>query len=440
MWLASGVMVEAADMPRDLSSLVVPCRGSLVATGDLFEPYRLVDAAGGVVGSVAGYLRDLQAAGRSSATQRSYGMDLLRWFRFLWAIDVGWDRATQVEARDFCCWIQGSDKAVRPHWRRAGQDRASAVPTTARPAPAGGAGRAGVPNAVTGKPAPGPKYASSTVAHCETVLRSFYAFHLDAGSGPIVNPFPLVRGRRAGRPNAHGNPMDPVRAERSGRYRPRVPVRIPRAIPDQKFDELFAALPSHRDRALVAFWVSTGARAAELLGATNADADPGQQLITVIRKGSRSLQQLPASPDAFVWLRLYQAQLQGDAPTGADQPLWWTLRKPLRALTYHAARAMFGRANALLGSNWSLHDLRHSAAYRMARDPQMTLTDVQWVLGHAHLSTTQVYLTAPVEDMIAAVVAHHARRAQPQGSPPVDPDRLRYRQQSLDVLFGQGPA
>jgi hypothetical protein len=76
----------------------------------------------------------------------------------------------------------------------------------------------------------------------------------------------------------------------------------------------------------------------------------------------------------------------------------------------------------------------------MARDPQMTLTDVQWVLGHAHLSTTQVYLTAPVEDMIAAVVAHHARRAQPQGSPPADPDRLQYRQQSLDVLFGRGPA
>jgi hypothetical protein len=76
----------------------------------------------------------------------------------------------------------------------------------------------------------------------------------------------------------------------------------------------------------------------------------------------------------------------------------------------------------------------------MARDPQMTLTDVQWVLGHAHLSTTQVYLTAPVEDMIAAVVAHHARRAQPQASPAADADRLRYRQQSLDVLFGQGPA
>jgi hypothetical protein len=31
----------------------------------------------------------------------------------------------------------------------------------------------------------------------------------------------------------------------------------------------------------------------------------------------------------------------------------------------------------------------------MARDPQMPLTDVQWVMGHAHLSTTQRYLNQP---------------------------------------------
>jgi integrase len=36
----------------------------------------------------------------------------------------------------------------------------------------------------------------------------------------------------------------------------------------------------------------------------------------------------------------------------------------------------------VLAANWTLHDLRHTAAYRMARDPQMRLTDVQWVLGH----------------------------------------------------------
>lgn len=427
-------MTEIADAPRDLSSLVVSQRGSLEPSDDLFEPFRLVDAGGTVLEPVSAYLRELQACGRSVSTQRSYGMDLLRWFRFLWTVEVGWDQATRVEARDFCSWIQISDKPVRPHWRRAGED---VQPPSPRTQDARGA-RAGGSNPVTGKAGSGVKYAAATAAHSETVLRSFYDFHLEAGSGPMLNPFPLSRDRRGGRANAHHNPMNPFQHERTGRYRPKSVVRIPRQIPDERFDELFAALGSHRDRALVAFWVSTGARAAELLGATCADADPGQQLITVIRKGTRCLQQLPASPDAFVWLRLYQAQMQGLVPVGPDQPLWWTLRRPFRALNYHAARAMFIRANASLGSNWSLHDLRHSAAYRMARDPQMTLSDVQWVLGHAQLSTTQLYLTAPTEDVIAAVLAYHDRRAHPQPeSPEESRNRLRYRPETLSVLFGR---
>jgi len=177
--------------------------------------------------------------------------------------------------------------------------------------------------------------------------------------------------------------------ERTGRYRPKVGPGTPRSIPDVRFNELFAQLGSHRDRALVAFWVSTGARAAELLGATAGDVDPGQQLITVVRKGTRALQALPASPDAFVWLRLYEAQLHDLVPAGRDQPLWWTLRRPWRALTYDAARLMFTRANAALGANWSLHDLRHTAASRMARDPQVPLTDLQWVLGTHTLPPTR---------------------------------------------------
>jgi site-specific recombinase XerC len=230
--------------------------------------------------------------------------------------------------------------------------------------------------------------------------------------------------------------MERSRVQRSGQFRPRLPQRVPRSIPDEKFNELFALLPSLRDRALVAFWVSTGARASELLGVCQGDVEPGQQLITVIRKGTRALQQLPASPDAFVWLRLYQAQSHGLVAVGRDQPLWWTLRRPFRALTYDAARAMFTRANAVLGANWTLHDLRHTAAYRMARDPEMPLTDVQWVLGHAHLSTTQIYTSAPVDDVIASIVAHHTRQrssAGAQGESAAAP--LGYRSESLDILF-----
>ncbi|MET9029359.1 tyrosine-type recombinase/integrase [Nocardia sp. NPDC004168] len=255
---------------------------------------------------------------------------------------------------------------------------------------------------------------------------------IEAGTGPPVNPFPLARARRY----AHHNPMDRFEKQRSGLYRPRQPQHIPRQIPDEAFNELFARLSSDRDRALVAFWVSTGARAAELLGVLRGGVDVGQQLITVVRKGSRAIQQVPASPDAFVWLRLYQQQIDGRVPSGPDDRLWWTLRRPLRPLTYHAARAMFTRANELLGSNWTLHDLRHTAAYRLARDPQMPITDVQWVLGHASLTTTQIYTVPTAADVVDAVVAHHQRQSAPRPEPS-KPPTLRYRQESLDVLFGR---
>jgi integrase len=409
---------------QDLAALVVPQAGALRATGRRFEPYQLADPSGELVGAAALFFSDLQACGRPATTQRSYGMDLLRWFRFIWAVGVPWDQATRAEACDFIRWLQVAGKPARPHWRHPDS-----------PAPARQAGRP-VPNPVTGKAPPGPGYAPSTVAHCETVARAFYEFHVQAGTGPMVNPFPLARGR-AGRPHAHRSPLEPFRTERAGLYRPRVTRRRPRQIPDEKFSELFAALGSHRDRALVAFWVSAGVRASELLGATAGDADAGQQLITVIRKGSRALQPVPASADAFVWLRLYQAQMTGLVPAGRDQALWWTLRRPFRPLTYHAAHRMFTRASAALGANWSLHDLRHTAAYRMARDPQMPLTDIQWVLGHVHLSTTELYLSPLPEDVIAGVLAFHQRRGGQQATPP-QPAIPGYRAESLDVLFGPG--
>ncbi|HTX95682.1 MAG TPA: site-specific integrase [Mycobacterium sp.] len=348
------------------------------------------------------FFADLLAAGRSGATVRSYGMALLRWFRFLWAIDVVWDRATRPEARDFCRWLE----------------------VTNGPKGAGPRSRAAAP------------YSVAVRRHSETVLRCFYDFHRDVGTGPMVNPFPLDRSRRGGRAHAHHNPMEPYRNTRSGLYRPRVVKRVPRSIPDEAFNEIFAHLPSHRDRALVAFYVSTGARASELLSVTQGGVDPGRQLITVVRKGSQEKQELPASSDAFVWLRLYQVEMEGLIPGGQTKPLWWTRRKPLRPLTYHAVHRMFERVNANAGTTATLHALRHTAAYRMAQDPAMPLSDVQYVLGHAQLTTTQIYLTPRKEDVIERVLAHHTDqiRKAAQGTPPPAPG---YRAETLKLLFGR---
>lgn len=334
-------MVDGVDVERDLSTLLVPRVGAVRSTSDPWEPVQLLNGGGGSVTPVAEFLKELQAMGRPAATQRSYAMDLLRWFRFIWAVEMPWDQVTRVEARDFCRWLTVRDKPSHN----------GSVEGSVR----------GAPNPVTGRAGPGERYSATTRTHSETVLRVFYDFHRDAGSGPMVNPFPLSRDRRGGRANAHHNPMEPFRNERVGLYRPRLVKRIPRCIPDDMFNRVFAELGSHRDRALVALWVSTAARAAELLGVRCGDVDPGQQLITVVRKGSRAIQQLPASPDAFVWLRLYQAGLGEGVPTGRDDPLWLTRRRPVRPLNYHAARAMFARAAGALGANWTLHDLRHTA-------------------------------------------------------------------------------
>jgi hypothetical protein len=124
--------------------------GRLHGSGEGCDPYRLVDGDGVVIEAVAEYFRDLQAAGRSASTLRSCGLDLLRWFRFLWAIGVPWSRASRIEARDFCRWMLIAGKPSRPHWRRRGEpvEQPSAVKV----------------------------YAPSVRAHCETVLRCFYEF------------------------------------------------------------------------------------------------------------------------------------------------------------------------------------------------------------------------------------------------------------------------
>ncbi len=135
-------------MDRDLVRLSVPLVGRLRAQG------ARVGRAGSLMPGARLWRRcrrsstSCRRAGRSASTLRSYGMDLLRWFRFIWAIDVDWNRASRVDARDFARWMLVAGKPQRSHWRRPDES----VRRWSKPVP----------------------YSPAVRAHSETVLRRFW--------------------------------------------------------------------------------------------------------------------------------------------------------------------------------------------------------------------------------------------------------------------------
>ena len=410
-------MEDAAQPPvRDLRRLKLPALGRVVPTDEAGVPFTITDAAGQPVEPVTEFIRELAAGDLSPSSCRSYAHDLLRWWRFLAGVEITWERAQRVDVRDLVRWLRQADN---PQRRRRRPDA---------PAP-------GSINRRTGKRHLAHGYAPATINHQLAVLAAFYEFHQAMGRGPAVNPVPPP-GRGGERPNAHGNPMRPARPHRRAGYRQQVPERLPRGLTDELVDELIAAMTSTRDRAILVTYLATGARASELLGMRCGDLDFGQQTITVVGKGTRTPQVVPASPDAFVWIRLYLAEghvAPPDAPLPPEAPLWVTLRGPRRPLVYTAIRRVLDRANAKLGTNISLHDLRHTCAMRMVADPELAITDVQAVLRHKHLSSTQVYTKVRLEELIAKTREHHARRAAPAPPRP----HVAYDAGDLAVLFGE---
>lgn len=406
------------DVERDVGSIRLPQWGRVVSVAGTV-PWLVVGPDGVPVEPVRRFLVDFVARDNRPGSVRSYAYDLLRWWRWLRAVGVEWDKATPAEVRDLVLWLKQTAKP-----RRAPRTTSAAL--------------AGRVNPITRKRHLGDQYEPRTIRHSNAVLRSFYLFWIEIGEGPLVNPVRLDR--RGRRPNAHHNPLEPFRPEGKIRYNPKVPKRRPRAMPDERWNELFAGLRSNRDRAILALGISNAARASELLGVRGVDLDWGEQLVRVFRKGTDAEQWLPASPEAFVWIRLYLAEL---GPLEPNEPIWWTLRRRdhgdglrRQPMNYEALRAVFRRVNVLLGTNYSMHDLRHSAALRMSRDEALSMRDVQTILGHAHLSTTaDVYLVEDEDQVIRRVQQHLIEREQRAQQSPT-PVAVGYDSNDLSVLFG----
>ena len=379
----------------------LPRLGEVRATRSAVLPFVVVDGTGGEVQSVSTFLRELVLSDRSAATCRSYAVDLLRWWRVLGVLGVGWERATGGEVAVLVGWMRA---AVNPQRR----------------------GSTGGVNVKTGKARLGPGYAPATINHALSVVHGFYAFHGFRGRGPVVNPVPVSPRRRAAL--AHRSPLDPVVHVGRAPLRQREPARTPRAISDGLWDELFAAMGHNRDRSLLAFYVSSGARASELLGLRMEHVDWAGQRIWVVTKGSRLLEPVPASGQAFTLLAGY---LHEAGPPPTEQPVWRTRRGETRPLSYWALRRILQRANTRLGTNWTVHDMRHTAAARMVADPSLTLPEVQTVLRHRHLSSTQVYLRPNIDELFDKLQEHFHRPR-----PAVGALAAGYDPADMQVVFG----
>ena len=374
--------------------------GAVVPRTEGLMPFVVVDDDGAEIEDFSLFLRDLVLSDMSPWTVRSYGNDLLRWWRILGLLGIPWEQATRSEVEILVGWMRS---AVNPQRRGTGQrDR----------------------NQRTGKRPLADGYAPSTINHALSVISSFYSYHARFGRGPLINPVPEQSGRK--RMVRRGRTETLPRANRAPLRQKKSEV-APRSIPDALLDDLMGALRTNRDRALVSMYVSSGARASELLGVHGDQVDWSGQRVWVVSKGSRLLEPVPVSPESLQYLAAYFHEHGTPQP---DQLIWRALHGKPRPLTYHAARRMLQRANAVLDTDWSLHDFRHTTINRMVSDPNLTLPEIMAVTRHQQVSSMAPYLRPRIEEVFQKVQEHLAApRPQLALTPGYDPD-------DFAVVFG----
>lgn len=354
---------------------------------------------------ITAYLTDLTARDFSRYSIRTYAYGLLYWVRFLDEQHIAWERATSSTIAAFVLDLKQRANIQRE--RKAGT------------APAGSM------NLVTGKRSLPNGYAPSTINSVLAVLTDFYTYHVDLGTEILQHPL-LKNNAKRRAPNSR---------TRRALYRQRVPRGQPRGLSEDQWNQVFELLRKDRDRALFALAYTSGVRASELLNMTLSDIDWAASRVRVISKGTRSPDWVAAGPQFFQWLTRY---LVWRGPGDALDPLWLTDNVRRAPLSYTALRGVLRRVNERLGSNWVIHDFRHSAAINLANDPRVPLEAIRAQLRHAHITTTQHYIAMRPEQFTPHVLNHYERRAADAGHQE-DSFRPTYDSDDLSILFPKKP-
>jgi len=211
----------------------------------------------------------------------------------------------------------------------------------------------------------------------------------------------------------HGVPNNVARAARVPRLDKRLPTYLDRDQTQALFDWAEARagtgdFAAARDLAMLELFYSTGIRLSELSGMNLDDLDLLSDQAKVRGKG-RKERIVPVGSRAVLALRRYLGLREpAAARQGADRRAVFVSRLGRRLGPRGVQRAMHAMFDAVGGDGLRVHSLRHTFATHML-DAGADLRAVQELLGHASLSTTQVYTHTSVERLKQVYNQAHPR-------------------------------
>ena len=230
------------------------------------------------------------------------------------------------------------------------------------------------------------------VALSRSDLEAFVRQLMESGLSPrsVARAVACVRGffrflTREG--HLRQNPADEVRA-------PRAWPSLPKFLSGDQVDELLvqpdtSTATGLRDRALLELLYATGMRVSELVSVRPTDLNLKAGYLTCMGKGSKE-RLVPIGRPAVEWIRRY-TRVARPALAAPDSP--WLF---VNARGGHLSRVGFWKILKKYGKQAGLpydlspHVLRHSFATHLL-ERGADLRSIQTLLGHADLSTTQIY-------------------------------------------------
>ncbi len=200
---------------------------------------------------------------------------------------------------------------------------------------------------------------------------------------------------------------------------PRMPRSLPRVLLSvDQVQQLMAqpdveGLTGVRDRAMLELLYGSGMRRSELARLQLGDVDLVQGTVFIRQGKGRRDRYVPMGASAVHWLKRYCAEVRPMLVHQAHQGTAWTLfltdygepyeRNRLSDLvTYHLRRIGV--------EHGSCHALRHACATHML-EAGAELRFIQVQLGHADLSTTQIYTHVAIGKLVQVHAATHPRAA-----------------------------